>query len=236
MNTLHIYIGYDAVESVSWHTLCQSILARSTMPVAFHPVKQSLLKQIYTRPTDPKQSNEFSFTRFLVPFLNGYKGWALFMDTDMMLRTDISKIFDHVDPTDGKAVYVCKHDYEPCSDKKYLGATQYKYPRKNWSSVMLFNCSHHDCRNLTPDYVNTAPALDLHRFHWADDDHIGDLPLEWNWLVGEYPYNKDAKNVHWTNFGPWLNDFAHVDYSDEWFKEKALANHALQNKDVGFEP
>ena len=195
---LHIFIGYDEVETVSWHVLCQSIIARATRPVAFHPVKRSLLKSCHDRARDPKQSNEFSFTRFLVPYLMGYKGVALFMDSDMMLRTDISELFDVVDLKEGNSVYVCKHEYQPRNVQKYLGAVQYPYPRKNWSSVMLFNCAHYDCRRLTPEYVNKASGLDLHRFNWTEDDRIGSIPLEWNWLVGEYKHNPEAKNVHWT--------------------------------------
>jgi len=234
--TLHIYIGFDAVETVSWHVLTQSIIARSSIPIAFHPVKKSMLKEIYTRQTDPKQSNEFSFTRFLAPYLQDYRGWALFIDCDQMFRVDIKEIKKYMNPIEGKSVYVCHHDYEPKSSTKYLGAVQYSYPRKNWSSVMLFNCSHSDCRKLTPEYVNTAPALDLHRFNWTSDEKLGELPIEFNHLVGEYPYDKDAKNIHWTNFGPWLNDFADTDYADEWFKEKAIMNHAVQNSDVDYDP
>lgn len=234
--TLHIFIGFDEVETVAFHVLTQSILARATVPIAFHPIKRSLLKSIHNRERDPKQSNEFSFTRFLVPYLMGYNGVALFMDCDMMLRTDINELFESINLIDGKSVYVCKHEYEPKNTKKYLGATQYQYPRKNWSSVMLFNCAHHDCKKLTPEYVNEASGLDLHRFNWTADDRIGELDLRWNWLVGEYTHCPDAKNVHWTNFGPWLDDFANTDYSDEWFKERYFVNLAVQNKDVGFDP
>lgn len=227
--TLNIYIGFDQVESVAWHTLAHSILARASIPIAIHPVKQSMMKDVYKRAWDPKQSNEFSFTRFLVPYLQGYNGWALFIDCDMLFRTDIKELFDLRDPF--KAVQVCQHDYEPKTDTKYLGAVQYKYPRKNWSSVMLFNCDHYDCKRLTPEYINTASGLDLHRLNWTKDEHIGSLPLEWNWLVHEYPYNPNAKNVHWTIGGPYFHEYQDVDYSDEWFKERALMNHVLQRAD-----
>lgn len=233
-DTFHIFIGYDDVEPVAWHALTHSILSRATMPVAFHPLKVSMLKDVYTRPRDPKQSNEFSFTRFLVPYLMGFKGWALFLDCDMMLRVDIRELWEARNPF--KAVMVCQHDYTPSRERKYLGSTQYVYPRKNWSSVMLFNCGHRRCHNLNPDYVNTAPALDLHRLAWVEDQQIGSLPLEWNWLVGEYTHNPEAKNVHWTNFGPWLREFEHTDYAEEWFEVKRQMNHALQNADVGYDP
>lgn len=227
--TFHIYVGFDAAETIAYHVLCQSILSRSSMPVAFHPIKQSLLKGIYNRERDPKQSNEFSFTRFLTPYLANFRGWALFIDLDMLVRTDITKLYEMRDPL--KAVQVCKHEYTPSTEKKYLGNIQYKYPRKNWSSVMLFNCAHFSCRSLTPEYVNTAPALDLHRFAWCNEDRIGDLSLEWNWLVGEYPYNKEAKIVHFTLGTPCFLEYYHCDYSDEWLNEKAITNHSLQTDD-----
>lgn len=208
-----IFIGYDSVESVAYHALCQSIIDHSSEPVSITPVKMSMLPE-YKRERDPKQSNEFSFTRFLVPYLAGYEGKALFMDCDMLFRSDPVELFEQFDPT--KSVQVCQHDYVPKNQTKFLGATQYKYPRKNWSSVMLFNCAHYDCRRLTPDVVNTAEPSFLHRFEWTTDERIGSLPLEWNWLVGEYPYNKDAKNAHFTVGGPYFNEYAGCDYSNEW--------------------
>lgn len=223
-----IFVGYDEVESVAYDVLCHSILSRSSIPVAFIPVKTSMLRGTYDRPRDPTQSNEFSYSRFLVPHLMGYEGWALFMDLDMLVRTDIRELYELRDDT--KAVQVCQHDYEPSTKTKYLGNTQYAYPRKNWSSVMLFNCGHPDCRNLTPKFVNTASPKDLHRFHWTDN--LGELPIDWNWLVGEYKYNPSAKNVHFTIGGPWFDEYQHVDYAFEWFKERALMLETLQLDDV----
>lgn len=232
--TLNIYIGFDQVESVAWHTLAHSILSRASVPVAIHPVKQSLLP-FYRRPRDPKQSNEFSFTRFLVPYLQGFSGWALFMDCDMLVRTDIKELFDMRDPF--KSVMCVQHDYTPSTQTKYLGNVQYAYPRKNWSSVMLFNCAHHDCRRLTPDYVNTAPALDLHRMTWTDDERIGELPITYNWLIGEYHLNgeitkNDVKIVHWTIGGPWFHEYEHVDFADEWFEERRRMTMAVQEDEI----
>lgn len=225
--TLHIYIGFDEVEPVAWHVLCQSILARTSMPVAFHPVKLSMLPMI-NRPRDPRQSNEFSYSRFIVPHLHGDDGWALFMDADMMLRVDIAELWALRDPT--KAVQVVKHDYHPASREKYLGNVQYDYPRKNWSSVMLFNCSHESTQGLTPALINVATGAYLHRFKWVDDEDIGELPVEWNHLVDEYTHNPDAKIVHWTNYGPWLRDHEFVDYAEEWFQEKAHTVYAMQHR------
>lgn len=221
---LDIYIGYDEIESISYYTLMHSIMLNCNKPIAFHPVKKSLMP-FYTRKRDPKQSNEFSFTRFLVPYMNKYTGWALFMDCDMLVRTDINELFELRD--ESKALMVCKHDYKPKDSVKFLGNIQYPYPKKNWSSVMLFNCSHFHTRRLTPEYVNTATGLDLHQMKWTD--RVGELPLEWNWL-DEYSYNPDAKNVHFTNYGPWLDGHEHVDYAEEWYTQKSLMSFALQTK------
>jgi len=234
METLHIYIGFDQVESVAYHTLCHSILSRSSVPVAFHPLKQSMLKKIFNRERDPKQSNEFSFTRFLVPHLQNHQGWALFMDLDMLVRTDIAELFALRDET--KAVQVVKHDYVPKSEVKYLGATQYKYPRKNWSSFVLWNCAHPSNKALTPHHVNTLDPLSLHRFQWLNDEEIGELPVSWNWLVDEYPlgyqglWKKDIKNVHFTNGGAYFHEYAAkgIDFCDEWFTEHMLMDYCKQ--------
>ncbi|HNE44287.1 MAG TPA: hypothetical protein PKY91_13650, partial [Rhodocyclaceae bacterium] len=178
---------------------------------------------------DAKQSNGFSFSRFLVPYLCDYQGFGVFFDCDMMLRTDINDIFAEVDKDPGKAVYVVKHDYEPRDEVKFLNTRQYKYPRKNWSSVVLWNCAHPANRVVTTDYVNHATAMDLHRFHWLKDDEIGDLNIRWNWLVGEYAEPPaDVKNVHWTVGGPYFIEYQDVDFSDEWFKEAARMGFCAQ--------
>jgi hypothetical protein len=136
------------------------------------------------------------------------------MDCDMMVRDDIYKLYNQA--TFKYSVMCCKHDYKPKQDVKFRGAKNQAFPKKNWSSVMLFHNS--QCKALTPDYVNTASGLELHQFKWLERDHmIGDIPLEWNWLVGEYEYNEDAKNVHFTLGGPWYKEYKNGDYSQEWF-------------------
>jgi hypothetical protein len=215
---LTIYIGYDSVESVAWHTLVHSIYFHSSQPVSIVPLNLNNLKGIYTRERDPKQSNDFSFTRFLIPYLNNYQGMAIFMDCDMLLRTDIYKIFDEIDTQTGKAVYVVKHDYEAKEGLKYLNTVQYSYPRKNWSSFILWDCNHIANRKVTADYVNSASAMELHRFLWLDDNEIGELDVRWNWLVGDYSNPpSDVRNIHWTLGGPYFNEFKDVDFSEEWF-------------------
>ena len=226
---IRFFIGYDQVEAEAYHVLCHSILKRSSVPVSFTPIYLPNLTASYSRQRDPKQSNEFSFSRFLVPYLCGYEGWGVFLDLDMMFRVDAAELLEYMNPL--HAVVCCQHDYVPKTETKYLGAIQYKYPRKNWSSVMLFNCGHSSTRQLTTSYIHEAPALDLHRMFWADEN-IGSLPLVWNWLEGEYDFNADAKNVHWTIGGPWNEAYKNADYADEWFAERDDARTALSNSDV----
>ena len=214
---LNIFIGYDSKESVAYHTLAHSILRRSSVPVCIAPLMQSQLKGVYTRARGPTESTEFSLTRFLVPALSGYRGWSVFMDCDMLCRTDIAELMDCIEKQKDKAVLVCKHDYTPGPGRKFLNQVQTVYPRKNWSSVMLFNNAR--CAALSADYVNTAAGLDLQRFVWLEDSLIGDLPLEWNWLVGEYKYNPAAKIAHFTIGGPYFDEYRNCDYAGEWFAE-----------------
>lgn len=214
---LQIFIGYDPKESVAYYTLAHSILRRASVPVTIAPLMQSQLKGIYTRPRGPTESTEFSLTRFLVPHLAGYRGWSVFMDCDMLCRSDIAELAAQIERQPDKAVLVCKHDYVPKTERKFLDQVQTKYARKNWSSLMLFN--NERCRALTPDYVNSASGLELHRFEWIDDALIGALPLEWNWLVGEYDRRPDAKIVHYTLGGPYFDATRDCDYAQEWFAE-----------------
>jgi hypothetical protein len=212
---LSVYIGFDSRESAAFHTLEHSLLRRSSVPLSITALMQSQLKGLYTRPRGPTEATEFSLTRFLVPALAGFRGWSIFMDCDMLCRADIRDLWACVEPEKDKAVLVCQHDYVPKTEHKFLGQVQTKYPRKNWSSLMVFN--NERCGALTPEYVNLAPGLDLHRFKWLDDSLIGSLPLEWNWLVGEYPYRPDAKMVHYTLGGPYFDRAC--DYAEEWFAE-----------------
>ena len=220
---IRIFIGFDPRETVAYHTLSQSIIDNCSVPVSITPLSLSMLP-MFTRSRDPRQSNDFSFTRFLVPYLCDYEGFALFMDLDMMFRVDPKELWDLRDSS--KSVQVVKHDYTPTTRTKYLGNIQYPYPRKNWSSLMLFNCR--NCRSLTPSYVNSAPGLDLHRFRWTTDDMIGELPVEWNHLVSEYPKNPKAKIVHWSIGGPWFDDYRDVEFFVEWMEKYGSMIHTMQ--------
>jgi hypothetical protein len=221
---LRIFIGYDPRESVAFHVLSHSLLRRSSVPLSVSPLVRSQLKSLYTRPRGPTESTEFSITRFLVPALSGYQGWSIFMDCDMLCRADIARLAAQIERHPDKAVLVCKHDYTPRTERKFLGHVQTKYTRKNWSSLMLFNNAR--CRSLTSDYVNTASGLELHRFAWIDDASIGELSLDWNWLVGEYEYNPNARIVHFTIGGPYFAAYRDCDYAAEWFAERDSMQHA----------
>jgi len=214
---LTIYIGYDPRESVAFYTLAHSISRRSSVPISVAPLVQSQLKGLYRRARGPTESTEFSLTRFLVPALSGYRGWSVFMDCDMLCRADIAELAREIERQPDKAVLVCKHEYVPKTERKFLNQVQTKYARKNWSSLMLFN--NERCRALSVDYVNSASGLELHRFAWMDDALIGELPLEWNWLVGEYAYNPGAKIAHFTIGGPYFDAYRKCDYAQEWFAE-----------------
>jgi hypothetical protein len=213
---LNVFIGYDPREAVAFDVLAHSIRRRASIPVAISPLKRAELGKVYWRERGPTESTEFSMTRFLVPALSEYRGWSLYMDCDMLCRADIAALALLKD--DSKTVLVCKHDYIPKTERKFLDQVQTKYTRKNWSSLMLFN--NERCRALTPDYVNSASGLDLHRFAWTEDQRIGALPLEWNWLVGEYPYKAGAKIVHFTLGGPYFDAYRECDYAGEWFEEQ----------------
>lgn len=227
MEPLKIFIGYDEAESVAYHTLVQSIIEHASQPVSITPLKVSMLPE-YTRVREAEQSNEFSFTRFLVPHLCGYQGTALFMDCDMLFRTDPADLFMQMEPD--KSVMVVKHSYTPKDQVKYLGTVQYRYPRKNWSSVMLFNCEHEDCRVLTPSLINTASGPELQRLLWTDNESIGELSADWNHLVGEYAPNPKAKIVHFTIGGPYFQEYADVEYSEEWQTMNESMRHCMQLK------
>lgn len=177
---IRIFVGWDSKESIAASVLTHSIQRRSSKPVSIAEVRLEQLKDVFTRERHPLQSTEFSFSRFLVPSLCDFEGWALFMDSDMLCQDDIAKLWDLRD--DDYAVQVVQHDYQPTEITKFLNQPQTPYQKKNWSSVMLFNNAR--CKALTPEYVNTATGLELHQFKWLGDDRlIGALPEEWNHLV-----------------------------------------------------
>jgi hypothetical protein len=213
---IRVFIGYDPREAVAYDVLAHSIGARASKPVAIEALKLSELETVLTRERDPLQSTDFSFSRFLTPYLSGYRGWSVFMDCDMLIRRDIAELWRLRD--DRCAVMVVKHDHEPRETAKFLGEPQTAYEKKNWSSLMLFNNAR--CRALSPDHVNTASGLDLHQFRWLEsEDLIGALPHRWNHLVGYDPPRADASLVHFTLGGPYFPEFADCEYAEEWRAE-----------------
>ena len=226
MKKIPVYIGYDPVEAGAFWTCAASILEHSSLPVDIIPLKRSQLP--LSRPRHAKQSNEFAFTRWLVPYLQNYSGYGIFVDCDFLFVGDIVDLWSLRDPT--YAVQVCKHKGDTFkAGKKFLGAEQTVYDKKCWSSLMLFNCEHRATQRLTPQYVDRADGLDLHQFKWLDsDEQIGNIPLEWNWLVGHYPNIADIKAVHYTEGGPYFKDYKDCDYADEWWTQ---FNHMKYVKD-----
>ena len=222
---IRLYIGFDPREAVAYNVLAYSILRRASRPVAISPLALSQLGGLLTRPRHPLQSTDFSFSRFLTPFLSEYRGWSIFMDCDMLVREDIARLYDLRD--ERFAVMVVKHVHEPREQTKFLDQPQASYQKKNWSSVILFN--NERCRALSPEYVNTASGLDLHQFRWLDDvDQIGALPSAWNHLVGFDPPRPDAALVHYTLGGPYFEEYSGCEYAAEWFAERDRMLYAEQ--------
>ena len=210
---INIFIGYDSNEKMAFHVLSESILRNSTEPVKITPIFLKNIKNFFERERNQISSTEFSFSRFIVPYLLNYQGWGLFMDCDMLMKADIAELWKLRDSK--YAVQLCKHEYSPKSNIKFLNQVQTVYKKKNWSSFMLINSE--KCKKLTPEYVNSASGLELHQFKWLENESlIGSLPLEWNWLVGEYSYKKDVKNIHYTKGGPYFKKSSNCDYASDW--------------------
>lgn len=224
---IRVFIGYDEREAVAFSTLAFSIHARASAPVAIAPLKLSELKSVFTRERHPLQSTEFSFSRFLTPYLSDFAGWSIFMDCDMLMLDDIAKLYARRD--ERYAVMVVKHNHVPNESVKFLDQPQSAYQKKNWSSVMLFNNAR--CRALTPAYVNTATGLELHQFKWlGNDDLIGELPARWNHLVGYDRPQADAALVHYTLGGPYFDEYRDCEYSAEWMRERQEMLRVEQRK------
>ena len=222
-NDFRVYIGYDTREDMAYQ-VCKFSIEQHSPNAKVYPLKQSTLRDQgwYHRGNDKLASTEFTFTRFLVPELANFDGWAVFMDCDMLLTTDIAELFAQADDT--KAIMCVQHNYEPKEGIKMDGQVQTVYPRKNWSSMMLINCGHPANKRLTMDLVN-EPEINgayLHRFSWLEsDDLIGEISPEWNWLVGHYKEPKDGtpKLLHYTEGGPWFENYRHCQYNQLWKHE-----------------
>lgn len=204
---IQIFNGYDKREAVGWHAFAQSVIDTG---------EQVALIPLHGEQRDG--STTFTYDRFLVPYYCGFTGWAIYADgADMLLRAPISELLAMRD--ERMAVHVVQHDYRSKHERKYIGtdmeSANADYPRKNWSSLILWNCASFLNRRLTPEFVASAPGSYLHRFSWLTDDRIGALPIEWNWL-DEYGPNDQAKLYHWTTGMPGFPHYADAPHADEW--------------------
>ena len=255
MNNLKVFIGYDSREPIAYDVAKYSLLKRTkNKNITVHPLKQYSMRElgIYNRSPDKLASTEFTFTRFFVPYLMEYKGYGIFIDCDFLILCDIEEMFElaieQFNNNKELAVCVCKHNYVPKTTLKMDNQVQHVYPRKNWSSAIVFNCSNKYLKNLNLENLNNENVFTgrvLHRFYWLSDNlndihsseedlmlssekKIGSLPLDFNWLSGEYDIHEHIPNgretpriVHYTLGGPWFADEKCWNYpfSDLWIKE-----------------
>ena len=228
MKPIPVFIGYDPREAIAYHVCANSIIRNASAPVAIIPVALNLFTDY--KETHGDNSNHFVYTRFLVPYLMDFKGRAIFIDGDMVVRGDIIELYESLQTAHDVAVV--KHDYKTRMPVKYMGAPNEDYPRKNWSSVIVWDCQSYPNRRLTPDFVQKQPGSFLHRFAWIDDDRIQALPTEWNWLPDELGENTQAKLLHYTLGTPCFREFADTTQAAEWHKERALTDYCQQRTDL----
>jgi hypothetical protein len=225
--TVNVFVGYDSTQEDAFNVCSYSLKRHGDVNVI--PLKQQDLRDrnIYTRDIDTEASTEFSLTRFLVPYLSNYEGFSLFCDSDFLWTENVENVFKQFKDKN-KCVMVVKHDYTPKTEIKMDNKVQHKLPRKNWSSMMLFNNS--ECKSLTPNIVNRATPKYLHQFMWLTDRQIGELSYEYNWLVGYYSEteSKKPKAIHYTDGGPWHKGYENCEYSDLWKNEYELYRKQLQ--------
>lgn len=222
----NVYVGYDSTQTDAYHVCKHSIERYSNVNVI--PLIQQELRDssVYTRDIDTLASTEFSLTRFLVPYLSNYEGFSLFCDSDFLWLGNIEQVFKSF--KDKKhAVMVVKHNYTPKTDFKMNNKIQHKLPRKNWSSLMLFNNS--ECKQLTLDLVNRATPQYLHQFMWLRDSQVGELNYIYNWLVGYYTETDNIKpyGLHYTDGGPWHIGYENCEYNELWKNEYELYRKQL---------
>jgi lipopolysaccharide biosynthesis glycosyltransferase len=209
---INLMIGFDQREAIAYHVFCQSVIDKSTLPIQFMPLALNLINNYSELHSDG--SNTFIYSRFLTPSLMDFKGWAIYADGDMICKEDLAKLWSIRDAT--KAVQVVKHDYKTKFSTKYLSNKNENYPRKNWSSLILWNCEHPKNQILTPEFIQERSGAYLHRFSWLNDDEIGGLEPEWNWLAIEYDENPNAKLIHYTLGTPCFLDYQASSMSFHW--------------------
>ena len=209
-----IVVGFDQKEAVAYHTFTQSVIEKSSMPMRFMPLSIGSLTNY--KEVHKDGSNDFIYSRFLVPYLMKFKGWAIYADGDMVCLKDIKKLWDLRD--DKFAVQLVKHDYKTKIKTKYWGNKNEDYPRKNWSSLILWNCEHQAHKKLTPEFIQKQTGAFLHRFSWIKDEEIGEIEKEWNWLAMEYEEKKDMNLIHYTIGTPCFEEYQNESLSSFWKK------------------
>lgn len=214
---IKIVIGFDQREAIAFHTFTQSLIEKSSTPLIIIPLAINTLMGY--KETHNDRSNDFIYSRFLTPYLCDYCDWAIFADGDMVCQVDINELWALKD--ESKAVMVVKHDYQTKVKQKYLGNINENYPKKNWSSLILWNCKHPKHRILTPEFISNQSGAYLHRFSWLDENEIGELPKDWNWLAIEYPVNDHAKLIHYTLGTPCFKDYRDTDMAIHWHETQA---------------
>ena len=220
---IDIIVGFDQLEAVAYHTFCQSVLDHTSEMVRFTPLVLNNISNYSETHTDG--SNQFIYSRFLSPHIMNFSGWVIFADGDMVCQSDIAELWQLRD--DSKAVLVCPHNYQTKASKKYLGNKNENYPRKNWSSLILWNCAHPSNKILTPEFIKNAKGSFLHRFSWLSDDAIGHIPLTWNWLAIEYSPDPSAHIVHYTLGTPCFKSYADSDMANLWHSAHARSQEGM---------
>ena len=211
---LNVFVGFDQKEAIAYHTFVQSIIETSSVPLSITPLAENNLNEYSEKHTDG--TNKFTYSRFLVPYLMNFKGWAIFVDGDMVCLSDFKNLKQFFDSK--LAVSVVKHDYKTKQKVKYFGQKNENYPRKNWSSVIIWNCEHPKNKVLTPSFISNKEGSFLHRFQWLKDNEIGELPKSWNWLAIEYEETNNVDLIHYTLGTPCFKEYSNKSFSKYWKK------------------
>jgi len=222
---LNLFIGYDDREAIVFHTCVESIIKNSSIPFKITPLALNNLRSIY-KENHNDGSNDFIYSRFLVPYLSNYQGKSLYLDGDMVVKGDLAELESFC--LGESAIAVAKHEYKTKYPVKYFGNKNEDYPRKNWSSVIMYDCAHPALKRLTPDFVAESTGKCLHRFEWLDDNLIKSLPLDWNHLVLEYPSSNSAKLLHYTLGAPNFTHYRELDHSDDWLRYYKSLNNGME--------
>lgn len=225
-----VVIGFDGREAEAFEICRASLLKHASRPLHIVKLDQAALRRagLYRREWrlengqrvdqgDLKPfSTDFAFTRFLVPALMLYQGWALFCDCDFLFTADVAELFDLAD--ERYAVRLVQHEHAPREAEKMGGTVQSAYRRKNWSSLVLWHCAHPANRALNDHVVNTYPGSWLHAFSWLRDKDIGTLPTRWNWLAGvSEPLGLLPSGIHFTLGIPGIHEGCEkAPYADRW--------------------